>query len=311
MFLRAFTTPRLGKAAGKTNLKLLLTVAAGLGLGTVFSSYIRIPKATFATRLILGWGKSVRREVEPGVSLRLDPHDFVQKQILIDGEWEPQIWRPMSALLPEGGVLLDVGAHIGYYSLKGSVKVGKRGQVIAFEPNPATVQLLRDNLEASKAQNVTVQPVACTDREQMLTLYAGPEKNIGITSLSRENVEVWRKISGENPKTIPTFTVRGRPIDGVVRELGSKRVDAIKIDVEGAEYYVLRGAVDTLKRFHPAVFIELVPRQLAGMHTTVEQVIGVLKEAGYNRSRQLDDSDWEWTRLEQSSAAKEASPSHQ
>src|SRR6266542_7120395 len=102
MFLSAFTTPRLGKSAGKTNLKLLLTVAAGLGLGTVFSSYIRIPKATFATRLILGWGKSVRREVEPGVSLRLDPHDFVQKQILIDGEWEPQIWRPMSALLPEG-----------------------------------------------------------------------------------------------------------------------------------------------------------------------------------------------------------------
>ncbi len=230
-----------------------------------------------------------RVEVEPGVSFLLDPRDLVMVTILRTGSWQPEIWDSISSSLSEGGVFLDVGAHIGSFSLRAAIKVGKTGHVLAFEPNPETLRLLRDNVAASHAENVIVEPIACTDREQMLTLYAGPSFNTGMSSLASENVPL------EGPPR--SYTVRGRMIDDVVRELKLTRVDAIKIDVEGAEAYVLRGAVNTLKQFHPKVVVEVVPSQLAAMNSTPDEVIAALKEAGYNHSRPLNTpvTDWEWT----------------
>jgi len=105
---------------------------------------------------------------------------------------------------------------------------------VAFEPNPETLGFLRDNVAANHFENVIVEPIACTDREQTLTLYAAPEVNTGASSLSQDNASV------SSQDAARPFTVRGRPIDDVVQELGLKRVDAIKIDVEGAEVIVLR-----------------------------------------------------------------------
>jgi FkbM family methyltransferase len=230
-----------------------------------------------------------RIQVEPGVSFMLDPRDLVANMILRTGEWQPEIWESISPNLSEGSVFLDVGAHIGYFSIKAAPKVGKTGRVVAFEPNPETLVLLRDNVTVNKAQNVIVEPIACTDREQTLTLYAAPNLNTGASSLARENANISAE---EAPRP---YSVRGRPIDDVVRELNLERVDAMKVDVEGAEVYVLRGAVNTMKRFHPKIVVEIVERQLASMHTTPHDLIGLIEGAGYNRSRQIDEFDWEWT----------------
>lgn len=233
----------------------------------------------------------VRREVEPGVSFLLDPRDLVPVTILRIGKWQPEVWDSVSPVLSQGSVFLDVGAHIGYFSLKASVRVGPTGHVVAFEPNPETLKLLRDNIAVSKAANVIVEPIACTDREQTLTLYAAPIVNTGASSFSSQNANQSIK---EAPRP---YQVRGRPIDDVVRELNLTRVDAIKIDVEGAEAYVLRGASNTLKRFHPTLVVEVMADQLARLNTTPADVIALIKQAGYNRSRPLnpEQSDWEWT----------------
>lgn len=240
----------------------------------------------------IGVLRPVRMKVDPGVSFLLDPRDLVSVTILSTGTWQPEIWDAIAPVLSEGSVLLDVGAHIGYFSLKGSVKVGQTGRVVAFEPNPQTVALLRDNVAVNHAQNVIVEQIACTNREQMLTLYAAPSANTGASSLARENADISPGDAAPKP-----YSVRGRPIDDVVRELKLARVDAMKIDVEGAEVSVLRGAADTLKRFHPKVVIEVVPSQLASFNTTPEDVAAVLKDAGYNHSRAIDETDWEWTFL--------------
>lgn len=235
--------------------------------------------------------KPVRVEVEPHVSFLLDPRDLVPVTILRTREWQPEIWHAMAPELTEGSVFLDVGAHIGYFSLKGAVAVGKSGRVIAFEPNPETLALLRDNVAASNAGNVTVEPIACADRDQMLTLYAAGIINTGMSSLARDNANV--TIEGPKP-----YTVRGRPIDDVVRELNLSRVDAIKIDVEGAELLVLRGTVNTLKRFHPKLVIELVPEQLASFKATPDEVRALIRGAGYTHAKPLNSppTDWEFTK---------------
>ena len=232
--------------------------------------------------------RPVRVDVEPGVSLLLDPADDVSRTILtsLSGRWEPEIWQAISSGLPEGGVMLDVGAHIGYDSLKASVKVGPTGRVVAFEPNPKTLAILRDNIAASNAHNVVVQPIACTDSEQTLTLFdATPGGNSGSSSLSQQNAGPLSR----------SYTVRGRPMDDVLAELGVTRVDVVKIDVEGAELVVLRGAARSLKRFHPKLIVEVVPRQLANMGTSVEEVESFVASLGYRTTRAVDYKNREWT----------------
>jgi len=128
--------------------------------------------------------RPARLEVEPGISFLLDPRDFVSVTILRNGAWQPEVWESISAALSDGGVFLDVRAHIGYFSIKAAVKVGKTGRVVAFEPNPEILKMLHDNVTANKAQNAIVEPIACTDREQMLTFYASPIENTGASSLA-------------------------------------------------------------------------------------------------------------------------------
>jgi FkbM family methyltransferase len=291
----------------KTFAKYLLIVAAGCAIG-IFAAgldagghfisqrcilrarrlYLRRPEIV-GTLTNTGL-KPVRVDVERGVNLLLDPDDLVAREIIITGLWQPEVWHSIAGGLSEGAVFLDVGAHIGYDSLKASVKVGNSGKVISFEPNPRTLDQLRGNLAASHATNVTVEPIACTDKEETLTLYdSTPEGNSGASSLSLKNAD-------ENGVgTLPSYTVTGRPIDHVVRELGLTRLDVIKIDVEGAEYLVLLGLRETLLRFHPKVVMEVVPYQLANMNATVEQVIALMKELGYSPAKQVDATDWEWT----------------
>jgi FkbM family methyltransferase len=236
----------------------------------------------------IGLLRPVWLQVEPGIKMLLDPSDLVSKTILKSfwSRWEPAVWEAVSSRLSDGGVMLDVGAHIGYFTLKSSVRVGKSGRVVAFEPNPRTVETLRANVAASRAANVTVVPVACTDGETTVNIYdTSTQHNSGGSSLSRAN-------TGKESRE---FAVRGRPIDDVLRELGIQRVDVMKVDVEGAELYVLRGAKETLQRFHPKIVIEVFPHQLAGMNTTVEQLFSFIRQMGYTRGRQFDDRNWEWT----------------
>jgi FkbM family methyltransferase len=197
----------------------------------------------------------------------------------------------LSSSLGPGSVFLDVGAHIGYFSIKASAQVGPTGRVVAFEPNPETLKLLRENVKVNRTFNILIQPVACTDRERTLNLYAAPIVNTGASSLSQQNASV---SASDLPRP---YTVRGRAIDDVIRELNLSRVDAVKIDVEGAEVSVLRGALTTLKQFHPKVVVEVIASQLASFQTTPEEVAALLRGAGYNMGKPLNPeaADWEWT----------------
>ncbi|MEQ1887276.1 MAG: FkbM family methyltransferase [Bryobacteraceae bacterium] len=233
--------------------------------------------------------RPVRVEVQPGVNLLLDPNDFLGRQVLISGSWQSDVWKSISDRLGPTAVFFDVGAHIGYDTLRGSVLVGPSGKVVAFEPNPNTLALLRDNVSASQAANVVIQPFACGDKEGSLTLFDSTSSgNSGASSLALANADQ------QSAGGLPSFTVRVRRIDDVVNELGITRLDLMKIDVEGAEYMVLRGAEETLRRFHPKVVMEIIPKQLENMHTSKDEVFAFMTKLGYGPGRQVDDEDWEW-----------------
>ena len=225
----------------------------------------------------------VWRQVEPGVTMWLDPYDFVSLNILATGEWEPETWHALQPHIPAGGTFIDVGAHIGWYSLKAAKAVGPKGRVIAVEPNHETLLKLRDNIQASGAGAVVVvAPVACSDSETTLTFYAALRSNTGQSSLSLANASVQGRVAASYP-------VRARRLDDIVREAGVTRVDALKIDAEGAEFLVLKGAVETLGRYRPVVSVELIDAQLQSMGSSVRELMAFMQSHGYVAKQQFID----------------------
>jgi FkbM family methyltransferase len=218
----------------------------------------------------------------------LDARDLIARSLLETGLWEPSVTRAAAEVLKEGQVMIYVGAHIGYYSIFASPRVGPRGKVIAVEPNPETLPRLYKNLKLSNAANVVVAEVANTDRETTVQFFQASRWNSGMSSLSKANAI-------RSPGHVVTATtVRGRPLDALVRELGLRRVDLIKIDVEGAEVQVLRGSKETLATFRPVLLVEMDDEQLVNMGTSIQELRAVLLDSGYVLDRQLDGINFEW-----------------
>jgi len=214
----------------------------------------------------------------------LDPNDLVSAAILSSGEWEPLTWHALEPHVSAGGTFVDVGAHIGWYSLKAAKAVGPAGRVIAIEPNRETLLTLQGNIRASGAGAIImVAPVACSDTETTLTFYAASRANTGESSLSLANASQTGQVSGAYP-------VRARRLDDIVREAGVTRVDVVKIDVEGAEFLVLEGAAKTLDRYRPVLSVELFDQGLKAMGSSVEEVVAFLHSHGYTR-RQATESN--------------------
>jgi FkbM family methyltransferase len=210
----------------------------------------------------------------------LDPADLVPRTILETGAWEPESVLAIKEHLQTGDTFVDVGAHIGYYSLKMARVVGPNGHVIAIEPNARTVRQLQDNIRESGAKTITVQPVACSDAEGSIELFVAPRANTGETSLSRKN-------ASKEGSSVESYRVRARPLDAIIRESGVSRVDVIKIDVEGAELLVLKGARETLTRYHPLLIVELVEDQLKAMGASSLEIISLLRSIGYEPRHRL------------------------
>ncbi len=221
-------------------------------------------------------------QVEPGMTMLLDPYDELGGSVLAYGSYEKSTVQELLRHIPAGGTVIDVGAHIGWYSLKAANAVGPKGHVIAVEPNHETLNWLRNNIRASGAGSViAVAPVACADSETTLTFYAASHRNTGESSLSQTNASQDGPVSASYP-------VRARRLDDIVKDAGLDRVDAIKIDVEGAEFMVLKGATETLDRYHPVVVVELVDRQLKAMGSGVDEVVAFMRAHGYPPGRMYE-----------------------
>ncbi len=150
--------------------------------------------------------------------------------------------KTMVAFTPSlGDVVVDVGAYVGRYALKASRKVGDVGVVIAVEPDPKAYTLLVHNLALNGAKNVRPLNIALSNYNGICKLYTGKP---GLTSLEKETFEIHH--SGGIAEGKPIF-VACRTLDSLLAELGIRRVDWIKVDVEGAEHEVLQGMIRTIE----------------------------------------------------------------
>ena len=150
-----------------------------------------------------------------------------------------QVWKP-----EPGQTVLDIGAYVGMFTVKASTLVGEEGRVIAIEPSPENYDLLARNCEA--LFNVTLVKKAVMATTGTGRLYYS--KSAAANSL----VIRWKRYV-----EVETIT-----LDELVEELGLDKVDMIKLDAEGAELEVLKGATETLRKGTRLA--------IAAYHTTAE-----------------------------------------
>lgn len=146
----------------------------------------------------------------------------------------------------KGDVVVDAGAHYGFYTLHASRLVGADGMILSFEPHPKNYERFLTNLSSNGIRNVMPLNKALGECDKPIRLYISSHSERHSTSFTL------------NPSTHYSGNyvyVESARLDTVVGELGIKRVDLIKIDVEGAELSILKGAKKTIDQFRPSLTI--------------------------------------------------------
>lgn len=167
------------------------------------------------------------------------------------GSYEPSFQSLFFSLVPDGGVVCDIGANVGFYSLLAARKAAK---VLAFEPLPENLTFLRRHRELNSLQQIEVFPFAASDHDGQ-GMFAIVPGNRSEGSLRPDG-------------TMPVRTIKLDSL-GIVPDL-------IKIDVEGNEYAVLCGARQTLTAHHPSILVAL--------HTGDSHCRDLLTQLGYEVS---------------------------
>jgi FkbM family methyltransferase len=154
---------------------------------------------------------------------------------LLLGSYEPDQTTMMKELLRPGHVLFDVGAAVGYYTVLAAPLVGDEGRVVAFEPDPKNAAYLRKHVAINRLTNVTVHQTAVGNLNGRAKFAGGSGTGTGrLTESGTTTVGICRLDDFVATAGFPTH---------------------IKIDVEGAELDVLRGARQTLTSARPTIFL--------------------------------------------------------
>lgn len=173
--------------------------------------------------------------------------------------------RLARAVLPRDGVFVDVGAHVGLHTLAIAAHIAEGGAAVAFEPHPLNHGLLLHNLEQNHLRHVVAENLGLADAAATLT------------GTSRPGVGNWSLASHGEYR----FEVQLVRLDDYWRDHPLPRLDLMKIDVEGAEVRMLRGARKTIERFHPLIVFEVCPSWLAKMQTSPAELFAELIDHGY------------------------------
>jgi FkbM family methyltransferase len=207
-----------------------------------------------------------------GLDVYLYPGNETSRAIFVTGLYDPNELSLLAQVLKPGMTVVDAGANMGLYTLFASRKVGDEGRVLAIEPSQRELGIIRGNVELNGLTNVTVAPVALSNRAAELELLVAPIEKSGHNTLGA---------FGFDTPLDHREKVRALRLDDLLREQKIGRVDVMKIDIEGGEEAALRGAAETIRAHHPVLFLELSHRSLQHQGSSAAKLLSLLAEFGY------------------------------
>ncbi|MGI0073092.1 MAG: FkbM family methyltransferase [Nitrosotalea sp.] len=208
-----------------------------------------------------------------GLRLYIYPKDENTRVIYLTGYYEPNEFKILDKLLKQGMSFLDAGANMGLYTIFASRKVGKSGLVIAIEPSSREFERLRANVKINQLKNVQMIQAAISLKEGEADLLVANDDHVGHNTLG--NFAYDDVILKQKERVIV------KTIDGIVSKLNLPRLDIIKMDIEGSEFFALQGAEKTLKHFKPILMIELFNQSLKPQGCDTDMIFHFLTSLGY------------------------------
>jgi FkbM family methyltransferase len=219
----------------------------------------------------------VIKEIAPGVRLFIDLSDHTIGLNILRGHYEQDEIRFVRGILKPGDSAIDVGGHIGFFTMQMAAAVGPEGRIYAFEPLDTNADLFeRSVIENGFGYRVRFQRAAAGAASGTATLtFPAETLNSGGAYLLRDGTA---PLAGNRKAEVPMVALDALDLRRPVR--------FIKMDVEGAEPQVLRGAARLLKEDRPVILSELHPTQLErASGITVDQFLAQVAAFGYRAHR--------------------------
>jgi FkbM family methyltransferase len=232
---------------------------------------------------------SMRNVQRNGINYSLDLSCLMQWYVYWD--FKARDRQRLYELVKPGSVVLDVGTNIGETLLNFAKLTEDKGFVYGFEPDDINYENVQKNISLNNFKHLHVFKKAVSDKKESVKLYCVDTHNRGMN----------RILDASEPDSAPYVVVETTRIDDIVRENNINRVDIIKIDIEGYEMHALLGAVETLRRFKPTLFVEVGYKRLIDNNSSPTELVKFLQDIGYkifhSETDKLITSDYDFSHL--------------
>ena len=210
------------------------------------------------------------------ITIVLDPYAEVSTFALNELASPGDEARILRLALSPGDTFFDIGANHGAFSLLAAKLVGPQGSVVAFEPQPELADFIQRSFAINGFSHARVRQVALSDQEGAATLFIP-------LHAARAGVYKDFSASGRHERVlVPLIT-----LDQQIHQLNAPGKLFIKLDAEGSELAVLRGAAETLRTRRPEILLELNPESATAAGYTIPDLIGELKSLGYTQFAEM------------------------
>jgi FkbM family methyltransferase len=230
------------------------------------------------------FGTRIRKVERRGVFWELDLTEGIDFSIFLFGLFEKETSQAIRRLVTNNSIVIDIGANIGAHTLPMAELVGKEGKVYAIEPTNYAYSKLTNNLLINKGLSKRVQAdqiilINNGGEGKVKDLYSSWPLSAGTKDSQRHSVHqgVLRTISGAGEMTLDDYVSMNNLVS----------LDLIKLDVDGNELEVLKGAKNVLKKMKPTLIMELAPEQYDNQNDFLK-VVEILVSEGY-RYYSLDE----------------------
>lgn len=235
--------------------------------------------------------------LEKSSSFRTMPDDpFWFRLELLTNRHEVETIAHMDKLAAPGMIMLDIGAHVGYYSRRYANILGANGRIFAFEPHPRTFAALQHNVR--RLPQVTAVQLALAEQEGMAELHDYLMMSASGSLHYDETLAAMQKSQTHDTDIAPrigrtfaaqTFTVRTTPVDDFLAQQSIKRVDLVKMDIEGAEIGALRGMKRTIASSPNLVLVmEYNPQALKAFGHDPVAALNEVRSYGFQKMEAIE-----------------------
>jgi FkbM family methyltransferase len=206
-----------------------------------------------------------------GIRWSLDLNEGIDFSIYLIGGFEPRTLRLYQKIIQPGYTVLDIGANVGSHTLPLAKLVGNNGRVVAFEPTTFAYRKLIVNIALNPELSPRIIPMqAMLVADSRARLAPGLFSSWPLESSSDLHEEHKGRLMDTSGASVET-------LDDAVDRLNLSRIDFLKIDVDGYEYPVLKGGLQTLKIHKPSIIMEFAPYliKLEEFYDMVELLVGL------------------------------------